>query len=48
MFHCFVSVFWHVAVLCYQGKITLLEKKHDERFPRYNISLSKHKAQRVV
>ena len=51
MFHCLVSVFWQVAVLCYQGKIALhegVEKKHDDRYPRENVSLSKHKAQRVV
>ena len=32
LFHCLVSVFWQVAVLCYQGKIALLEIKHDGDF----------------
>ena len=52
MFHCLVSVFWQVAVFFCEGMTALLltwvEKKHDNGFPRYNVSLSKHKAHRVV
>ena len=51
MFHCLVRVFGKLLSYAVMERLPCsngLRKKHDNGFPRYNVSLSKHKAHRVV